>query len=340
MTPSIPRPRRWCLARSGAVPAVALALLCLAPAGLWAANYHAGIANLHCAECHVMHASHDGVTYGGGAFSPTGFPALLKGQTVNELCLSCHDGGTGTAGTAPDVAGPASYETAALKRCAGAFQAGHGLATANGHDLGVGGQTAPGGTWSSGTGVSCVDCHDPHGNTNYRNLVMRPGTAAADRPVTDVSQTLVTPTSTHYSVTNTRYTGAALAAWCMGCHTSPHGNAGDVAMGGSAGGDAPGSSSYWLRHPTEAITMSQGATNGHVDPAYWFSALQSRPPVVSASATIPGGPATSDNQPFCGSCHKAHGSTHRAGLIWDDPTSAALEDGTSVTQTCQACHHQ
>jgi predicted CXXCH cytochrome family protein len=86
--------------------------------------------------------------------------------------------------------------------------------------------------------------------------------------------------------------------------------------------------------------MAQGVTNQHVDPNYWFTGVQSRVPVVSASKTVPGPAATSDNQPFCGTCHKAHGSTHRAALIWDDPTSPALEDGTSATQTCQACHYK
>jgi len=85
--------------------------------------------------------------------------------------------------------------------------------------------------------------------------------------------------------------------------------------------------------------MAQGASNGHLDASFWFTLAQSFVPVVSSSETIPGGAATSDNQPFCGSCHKAHGSTHRAGLIWDDPTTSALEDGSSAMQTCQACHY-
>jgi hypothetical protein len=86
--------------------------------------------------------------------------------------------------------------------------------------------------------------------------------------------------------------------------------------------------------------MAQGVTNKHVDRNHWFSSLASRVPVVSLSGTIPGLAGSSDNQVFCGSCHKAHGSTHRAGLIYDDETTATPEDGISSMQTCQQCHYQ
>jgi predicted CXXCH cytochrome family protein len=86
--------------------------------------------------------------------------------------------------------------------------------------------------------------------------------------------------------------------------------------------------------------MARGVANRHVDASHWFSSLGSRVPVVSPSGTIPGTGGTSDNQVFCGSCHKAHGSSHRAGLIFDDETTAIPEDGTSLVQTCQQCHYQ
>jgi hypothetical protein len=106
------------------------------------------------------------------------------------------------------------------------------------------------------------------------------------------------------------------------------------------GGDAPKSGTAWFRHPTQGVTMAQGVTNRHVDPDYWFAAALSRVPVVSPSGVTPGSARNSDNEVFCGSCHKAHGSPHRAGLIWDDPATSALEDGTSATQLCQGCHHE
>ena len=307
-----------------------------------AGDWHIGNDGMICSDCHVMHGSRRGIAYGGGMPNPTGYPSLLKAATPSELCLTCHDGTSGSDDSAPDVAGAASYETTALKRSAGAFQAASGVATDNGHNLDVGGDTAPGGTWSSVSGLNCTDCHAAHGNAYYRNLLPQPGTAPTERPVTAVTQSVTTPTATQYSVDNLRYTNSTngLAAWCQGCHTNFHGQPGDVNMGGASGGDPPASNSYWLRHPTAGVTMAQGVTNGHIDSSYWFATAVSRVPVVSPSGVIPGTSGSSDNEVFCGSCHKAHGLTHPAGLIWDNPSSSSLEDGTTTRETCQSCHYR
>lgn len=47
---------------------------------------------------------------------------------------------------------------------------------------------ALGGTWTPGSqGLTCTDCHAAHGeNGEYRNLVLRPGTATEDRRVASV----------------------------------------------------------------------------------------------------------------------------------------------------------
>lgn len=330
----------YCLRALWALPTGVLLLAWVVPAG--AGWFHAGPGGLQCGDCHVMHASENGIGYGGSAMSPPGYPKLLRGASASDVCLSCHDAGSGVGDAAPDVTGPASYETGSLKRAAGAFQAAIGAPTVNGHDLGVANEVAPGGTYSTGPGLSCVGCHDPHGNSSYRNLVLRPGNAGSDRAVTAVTEAVLTPTSTQYSTDNLRYTNSTngLGAWCQGCHTDYHGAPGDTVLGGQTGGDAGGSNGYWFRHPTQGVTLSQGVTNWHIDPAYWFTSALSRVPVVSVSGTIPGTAAGSDNEVFCGSCHKAHGSTHRAGLIWDDPASSALEDGTLARQTCQACHNE
>ena len=86
--------------------------------------------------------------------------------------------------------------------------------------------------------------------------------------------------------------------------------------------------------------MAQARYNQHVDASRWFSALASRVPVVSPSGVIPGTGLGSDNEVFCGSCHKAHGSPHRYGLIWDNPDTAEPEDGSAQMETCQQCHYK
>jgi hypothetical protein len=160
-----------------------------------------------------------------------------------------------------------------------------------------------------------------------------------------IQQLADTPMNTHYAIGNIVYrqtqvgsTDFGISEWCSGCHGEIHGVGGSFNMGGSASGDT--GPSPWLRHPSRDVTLAEGATNQHIDDAHWFSGLASRVPVVSPSGTIPGTAGTSDNEVFCGSCHKAHGSTHRKGLIFDDETTGAPEDGTSAMQTCQQCHYQ
>jgi hypothetical protein len=265
----------------------------------------------------------------------------------------CHDGRT----DAPDVLGA---NAGAYIRAAGALnRAGDTgeYAASYGHSLGST-DAAPGGAWTGNQagGLECKHCHAIHGNQYYRNLTPEPGTAtgkfvtflnsATYSGTAAIQQIAITPLSTHYAVGNIRYRQAqvggsdfGLSEWCSGCHGSYHGIGGSGNLGGSPSGDT-NSGRPWLRHPARDMTMAMGVTNKHVDSSHWFSSLASRVPVVSPSGMIPGTAGTSDNQVFCGSCHKAHGSNRRAGLIFDDETTAIPEDGTLLVQMCQQCHFQ
>lgn len=305
---------------------------------------------LVCSDCHVMHYS-KAHTYT-GTFAPDPllasggpFPKLLK-NSQSELCLSCHDGKS----DAPDVRGAS---TGTYTRAAGQLNIIGDSFEGTGHTMG---STAlpPGGTWNN-PGLQCSHCHATHGNPYYRNILPNPGTAsgktvtymtgAAYSGTVAIQQLAQTPMATHYAASNIRYrqtqggsTDFGLSEWCGGCHGDYHGAGGNAKMGGSLSGDT--GPSPWLRHPTRDVTMAEGVTNRHINANHWFSSLASRVPLVSPTDTIPGTASGSDNEVFCGSCHKAHGSPNRKGLIFDNEATAEAEDGTSLNQTCQQCHFQ
>ena len=325
--------------------AVVLGLLAPLKGGM-AGDFHR-YGSLVCSDCHVMHYSEVHSLTGGppSTVVPLGgggpFPRLLR-QDESHLCLACHDGRT----DAPDVLG--ANATGTYVRAAGALNRVGDTGTyaeGNGHTLGST-KAPPGGTWigNQAGGLQCRHCHDIHGSGYYRNLTPNPGTATGKfvtyltggsySGTAAVQQIASSPLSTHYAVTNILYrqtqvgiTDFGLSAWCSGCHGDYHG------AGTSGGPSLP-------IHPTGGVTMAQAVANGGVDPNHWFSALSSRVPVVSPSGIVPGRSGTSDNQVFCGSCHKAHGSTNLQGLIYDDDSTAVPEDGTSLMQTCQQCHYQ
>lgn len=116
-------------------------------------------------------------------------------------------------------------------------------------------------------------------------------------------------------------------------------------MGGSGGGLGDNNAGNpWRRHPTRDITMSQAGTNLHVDYNNWASALSWRPRIVDPDGTL------GNNQPFCLSCHRAHGSggaNRHSNLLFGDPltctgscTSYSGGNGTMMRDTCQQCHNQ
>jgi hypothetical protein len=125
-----------------------------------AANYHYG-STLKCSDCHISHASarHDEAGSGPDYDQPPRI-YLTKGASVVEVCLQCHNDQAGI----PDVIGPdvnnPSERYDGTERAGGQFAEGS-EDNWKGHDLR--------GQGSAGLD-DCTACHDPHGNTNYRNL--------------------------------------------------------------------------------------------------------------------------------------------------------------------------
>ena len=335
-----------------AVNCILLTISCILVSTCFAQELHTEHETLQCSDCHTMHYSEGGqpvTTPSGESYAgPSAY--LIRADSINMLCLSCHDSGTGETNSAPDVIGVASYESPVLKRAGGFFRKPMGIAYHTGHSLGVLNETAPGSnppvTFPSG--LTCVSCHDPHGNSNYRSLKTSVGNETHLKVSyingvysrqSSIFQNTLRPTSLRYSAGNIRYTRDdkedGLSHWCQGCHTDIHGPLGNFNKGRPLD-NYSGSSEFY--HPILGVTMSQAMMDKIINVSGWFNRYESRVPVISPSNQIPGTRSNSDNQVGCMTCHKAHGSNNKAGLIYDNPQTAALEDGTSLNQTCQQCH--
>ncbi|MEW6380637.1 MAG: cytochrome c3 family protein [bacterium] len=306
-----------------------------------AGNYHIKGQNLNCYDCHTLHFSQDGATPqvpdGARPWGEGPQDYLLK-NTTSEMCLMCHDGYNLEApnvmySTSRDYQSSAGYLGEEKNADSGVF--GHTLNSPN---------PPPGyqGTWNRT--LSCTSCHDPHGNSYYRNLRPKPLADSANSPVTYFIGTSVSgnedkgiqiavdsadASSSPYDLTKIIYRqeGEAgedtvgLSFWCAGCHPAFNQR-----------GDVQGTRTL---HPTYGITMSQAKPSI----SQWWSATASGPPTRPPTVTSSSDTDRGSDRPFCGSCHKAHGSTHRYGLLWENPASPDREGGQYMRDTCQACHH-
>lgn len=316
--------------RLAVITVLALSLVLCVCAAVIAGDYHVD-AKLKCYQCHVMHAtksqaysddSHDEWHPG----ATTTYDKLLKYEDVNEICLECHN-----EADSKDVYGSTTDTT--LNRVSGWFALSSDtapyaapLANPYGHDLHNGDQTPPGG--SATYDLNCASCHEPHGNTNYRNLkdLAGDGSSAISYATTtnDATKDVFQAKIKKFDVTDVSYNlpdGASshYEQFCVSCHTNVHSNS-------STGGD-------WLKHPT--VGYSKAYTTGTVSPLKTLGGQ----PIGGQTEPIVAGQAS------CVTCHKAHGSDHTFGLIYDNRTTAALEDSpatptgsNSIRMTCKHCH--
>jgi hypothetical protein len=336
----------------------------------FAGDYHkSGIpaaTTLACAQCHVMHGTQGSVSL---VYSGSGnYAKLLRAESVVNLCKYCHDADPFVLG-APDLFSPI-YNAAG-----GDYNTGGTSDRDKMHDIGYNltGISPPGyvgSEWTVAQGrygavFSCIYCHDQHGNNNYRNLRPDPlnpsarslasgvevtynngswdNSSSITQAVIDGSGNGSNP-SNQFSTSNMTFRSSAkqIAGFCGKCHVkfyNSNGYGGDDLgygtgkLGGSSTGDS-GTGTQWFRHPVNNISV--GITNGHTDPAN-FGAITSsnRVRVINPDGLDSGG----DEQPFCLTCHRVHGSSHYSNLIYGAPTALG-GSGTMMRDTCQQCHNQ
>lgn len=351
-----------------------------------AGDYHVGRL-LVCSDCHIAHgsmkhgyqpntaASDADTTWLGVHTTDPPYPMLLRGETVNNLCLNCHDGQT----SVPDVLGP-SPNPPPHGRSAGALNVinagAHGYTNTMPYTQGTGHtlwstDPPPGVTAGAPTigaeGLECNDCHSVHGNQYFRNMIGAAATSTSTRiapswkgkevtyeigaaPSANPSPVWVLEKTAHtYDNDNVQYLEHAAqdssmyGEWCGTCHGNFHGNtnAGNIETGGEV-----------IRHPTAGVNFS--ASNWAVSDPTRRLKVMSQSGAWALTSGLP-----SNMTPSCFTCHKSHGNANKYGLIFVisartggsapagsdprliDPVATAMtEEGTggAYRDLCRNCH--
>jgi hypothetical protein len=332
---------------------------------------------LACAQCHVMHGTQGGISliYSGGINT---YAKLLRDASVVNLCKYCHDGDPVGLG-APDLFSPIYNASAGDFNTGGTpdedkrHSIGVDLTGVSPPGYAESNWTIAQGKY--GSVFSCIYCHDQHGNGNYRNFrpepldpsFREPGSGAPTEPykivtynngawdgISSIAQAVIdgnadgSDPANQYSTSNMTFRSNTkqIAGFCGKCHTkfyNSYGYGGNDSgygngkLGGSLTGDS-GTDTQWVRHPVGGIDITPNGLNdnGHTDPANFASITgTNRVRVINPDGSDTG----SDEQPFCLTCHRSHGSSNHSNLIFGAPTSSGGA-GTKMRDTCQQCHNQ
>lgn len=332
------------------------------------------IACSQCHTMHGTQAGASMIYAGGGG--PGTQAKLLRASTVLSLCLYCHDGDNAGLNAPDIKAAPAAGQTYVPSAGRFSDRSYDNYPNMHDVGLGAPAPPGYVGTWTNvtdkfGATLNCIYCHDNHGNNNYRNLRYDPGNPANDNATNGVRVTYavdqITPFAdpndagkdvnywgdnasvapNRFSRNNVRFRRAPLdadspkqgiAAWCGKCHVQFYGisgaaNTGGIGAGGLGSGDTnSGATSPWVRHPVQDMSISLGVTNLHSDSTLWDAAVAANVRHIDPDGTA----ANDDEQPFCFSCHYAHGggNPNNAGDPSLDHTNLVQLDSVNNINLC------
>lgn len=117
-------------------------------------------------------------------------------------------------------------------------------------------------------------------------------------------------------------TAGTISGLCCECHGKFHGT----------GDDGHGTSSPWIRHPTDILLPNTAPYDGY-DP---ITVPTNYDPTVPVAYTNPAGPTRATAVVMCLSCHGVHGTDYTDILRWDY-TGISAGGGESTTG-CFRCH--
>lgn len=267
-----------------------------------ASGPHGGYTNStdKCGSCHDVHEA-------------ASSNKLLPAATVFEVCNSCHDmsfsgsGGNGVYGAIRargqyvaarhDITGYNNTEGASgspgVTGSVAYFQVTTGTVPGSGNP-----------TITVDGGLTCTDCHTPHGNTRVAFFLgerARVNTGSIDASASTnhlLQDDLATTTAGTYSIYG--------SAWCAACHNRRH-------------QAAPGVNN----HPTDQVTQYASPTATGGQGATWQT-------FAAANATLPARQAgwsreaTSGWQPLCQQCHEDYRNVEAAySIVSADGTVSA-----------------